>query len=33
LRDTHPVVRSYAIVDGVISEEPVIVPGLGWEPG
>ena len=28
LRDTHPVVRSYAIVDGAISEEPVIVPGL-----
>ena len=29
LRDTHPVVRSYTIVDGIISEEPVIVPGLG----
>jgi [CysO sulfur-carrier protein]-S-L-cysteine hydrolase len=38
LRDTHPVVRSYAIVDGVITEEPVAVSGLGngaWvgEPG
>ena len=33
LRDTHPVVRSYAIVDGVITEEPVVVPGLGEEPG
>jgi [CysO sulfur-carrier protein]-S-L-cysteine hydrolase len=29
LRDTHPVVRSYTIVDGVISEEAVVVPGLG----
>jgi [CysO sulfur-carrier protein]-S-L-cysteine hydrolase len=29
LRDTHPVVRSYAIVDGVITEEPVVVPGVG----
>jgi [CysO sulfur-carrier protein]-S-L-cysteine hydrolase len=28
LRDTHPVVRSYTIVDGVITEEPVEVPGL-----
>jgi proteasome lid subunit RPN8/RPN11 len=28
LRDTHPVVRSYTIVDGVITEEPVLVPGL-----
>jgi [CysO sulfur-carrier protein]-S-L-cysteine hydrolase len=28
LRDTHPVVRSYSIVDGVITEEPVEVPGL-----
>jgi [CysO sulfur-carrier protein]-S-L-cysteine hydrolase len=28
LRDTHPVVRSYAIVGGVITEEPVEVPGL-----
>jgi [CysO sulfur-carrier protein]-S-L-cysteine hydrolase len=28
LRDTHPVVRSYLIVDGVITEEPVEVPGL-----
>jgi proteasome lid subunit RPN8/RPN11 len=28
LRDTHPVVRSYAIVDGAITEEPVEVPGL-----
>jgi proteasome lid subunit RPN8/RPN11 len=28
LRDTHPVVRSYAIVDGAISEEAVEVPGL-----
>jgi proteasome lid subunit RPN8/RPN11 len=33
LRDTHPVVRSYAIVDGVITEEPVTVPGLGDTPG
>ena len=33
LRDTHPVVRSYPIVDGVITEEPVEVPGLGEEPG
>jgi proteasome lid subunit RPN8/RPN11 len=31
LRDTHPVVRSYRIVDGVITEEPVEVPGLGYE--
>ena len=29
LRDTHPVVRSYAIVEGVITEEPVVVPGVG----
>ena len=29
LRDTQPVVRSYTIVDGVITEEPVIVPGVG----
>ena len=28
LRDTHPVVRSYRIVDGQITEEPVEVPGL-----
>jgi proteasome lid subunit RPN8/RPN11 len=28
LRDTHPVVRSYAIVDGEIAEEAVSVPGL-----
>src|SRR5580700_2861707 len=28
LRDTHPVVRSYRIVEGVITEEPVEVPGL-----
>jgi proteasome lid subunit RPN8/RPN11 len=28
LRDTHPVVRSYRIVGGVITEEPVEVPGL-----
>ena len=28
LRDTHPVVRSYAIVEGVITEEPVVVPDL-----
>jgi proteasome lid subunit RPN8/RPN11 len=28
LRDTHPVVRSYRIVDGAITEEPVDVPGL-----
>jgi proteasome lid subunit RPN8/RPN11 len=30
LRDTHPVVRSYLIVDGAITEEPVEVAGLGW---
>jgi len=29
LRDTHPVVRSYRILDGVINEEPVVVPGVG----
>ena len=29
LRDTHPVVRSYLIRDGQITEEPVEVPGLG----
>ncbi len=28
LRDTQPVVRSYLIRDGVITEEPVEVPGL-----
>jgi proteasome lid subunit RPN8/RPN11 len=28
LRDTHPVVRSYRIADGGITEEPVEVPGL-----
>jgi proteasome lid subunit RPN8/RPN11 len=28
LRDTHPVVRSYLIVDGTITEEEVQVPGL-----
>jgi proteasome lid subunit RPN8/RPN11 len=28
LRDTHPVVRSYLVVDGEITEEPVEVPGL-----
>src|SRR5580700_8299919 len=28
LRDTHPVVRSYLIREGVIAEEPVEVPGL-----
>ena len=28
LRDTHPVVRSYRIVEGRITEEPVDVPGL-----
>jgi proteasome lid subunit RPN8/RPN11 len=33
LRDTHPVVRSYRIVDGAITEEQVEVPGLGDEPG
>jgi proteasome lid subunit RPN8/RPN11 len=33
LRDTHPVVRSYTIVEGVITEEPVEVPGLGEGPG
>jgi [CysO sulfur-carrier protein]-S-L-cysteine hydrolase len=27
LRDTHPVVRSYRIVDGNISEEPVVLEG------
>jgi proteasome lid subunit RPN8/RPN11 len=32
LRDTHTVVRSYAIVEGVITEEPVLVPDL-IEPG
>jgi proteasome lid subunit RPN8/RPN11 len=32
LRDTHPVVRSYAIVGGVITEEPVVVPGLVAAP-
>ena len=31
LRDTHPVVRSYRIVEGIITEEPVEVPGLGSE--
>jgi [CysO sulfur-carrier protein]-S-L-cysteine hydrolase len=33
LRDTHPVVRSYAIVDGEITEEAVSVPGLEREAG
>ena len=28
LRDTHPVARSYLIVEGRITEEPVDVPGL-----
>jgi proteasome lid subunit RPN8/RPN11 len=28
LRDTHPVVRSYRIVEGAIAEEAVEVPGL-----
>jgi proteasome lid subunit RPN8/RPN11 len=28
LRDTHPVVRSYQVVDGTITEEEVQVPGL-----
>ena len=28
LRDVHPVVRSYLVVDGEITEEPVEVPGL-----
>jgi proteasome lid subunit RPN8/RPN11 len=28
LRDTHPVVRSYLVVDGRITEEAVFVPGL-----
>ncbi|MFI5415378.1 MAG: Mov34/MPN/PAD-1 family protein, partial [Candidatus Lutacidiplasmatales archaeon] len=28
LRDTHPVVRSYTITEGLITEEPVDVPGL-----
>jgi len=27
LRDTHPVLRSYRIVDGRIEEEPVLVDG------
>jgi proteasome lid subunit RPN8/RPN11 len=29
LRDSHPVVRSYLIRGGQITEEPVDVPGLG----
>ena len=29
LRDSHPVLRSYRIVEGQITEEPVVVPGLG----
>jgi proteasome lid subunit RPN8/RPN11 len=29
LRDSHPAVRSYLIRDGLITEEPVDVPGLG----
>jgi [CysO sulfur-carrier protein]-S-L-cysteine hydrolase len=33
LRDTHPVVRSYAIVHGEITEEAVSVPGLEREAG
>jgi proteasome lid subunit RPN8/RPN11 len=32
LRDTQPVVRSYLIRDGAITEEPVEVPGLEF-PG
>jgi proteasome lid subunit RPN8/RPN11 len=28
LRDTHPVVRSYTIAEGEITEEPVAVAGL-----
>ena len=32
LRDTHPVVRSYSIVEGAITEEPVVVPGLVAAP-
>jgi proteasome lid subunit RPN8/RPN11 len=32
LRDTHPVVRSYRIVEGAITEEPVEVPGLAELP-
>ena len=28
LRDTQPVVRSYLIREGAITEEPVEVPGL-----
>jgi len=28
LRDTHPVVRSYLIVEGAVTEEQVVVPGL-----
>jgi proteasome lid subunit RPN8/RPN11 len=31
LRDTHPVVRSYLIVEGAITEEEVVVPGLTVE--
>jgi proteasome lid subunit RPN8/RPN11 len=27
LRDTHPVLRSYRIVDGRVEEEPVVVDG------
>ena len=30
LRDTHPVVRSYRILEGAITEEPVEVSGLEW---
>jgi proteasome lid subunit RPN8/RPN11 len=33
LRDTHPVVRSYRIRAGAITEEPVEVPGLGGPGG
>ncbi len=41
LRDAHPVVRSYLITEGQITEEPVEVPGLdvpglegpGWGSG
>lgn len=32
LRDTHPVVRSYRVVDGTVSEEPVVITGAGPRP-
>jgi len=33
LRDTHPVVRSYSIVDGRIDEESVVVLTRSLQPG